>query len=355
MQNWTKTGLFREQLIRQILKDRHLICQMIPPDRREEYQAIRVIARGEFGVVVEAFSTKTRKPVAIKRFREDADIKSREVHILRSIDCRYLLKLNDYYYGPGISPRGRYAFIVMDLYPMTLGAYSATFSMPENPMPQIVRKLFAFQIFAGLNYLHQRNIVHRDIDLTNIFVDPDVGKLVIGDFGCAKVLEPDADSVPYMFSRPFRAPELILGQTRYGTAVDIWAAGCVYAQLLRGGQLFTGSSQYQFLHNIVSIVGTVPYAMLNKEMELKLHLPQSNSSLLEWELPGAAKEEIELLKHILVIDPAERWTAEQCMEHFCFDALFTGMASLPNRVPLPILDRGGYAQGIKMDFGQDGE
>ncbi len=61
--------------------------------------------------------------------------------------------------------------------------------------------------------------------------------LKLCDFGSAKVLNSSETSVSYICTRHYRAPELLLGCTVYGTEIDIWSAGCVLAEMLRGGKL----------------------------------------------------------------------------------------------------------------------
>lgn len=97
----------------------------------------------------------------------------------------------------------------------------------------------------ALAYLHLMNIAHRDLKPQNLLVDPAVNKLCLCDFGSAKrISNPLKEkSVSYISTRYYRAPELLLLSENYGIEVDIWAAGCVLAEMLRGGKvLFDGKS-----------------------------------------------------------------------------------------------------------------
>jgi serine/threonine protein kinase len=329
-----------------VLKDRHLLSQLIPTAQSHIYEPVRLIARGEFGIVVEALSSQFRQHVAIKRYLEDPDIKTRELQVLRASSSKYILRLLDHFYAPGPAPRSRYVFVITDLYPMTLANYVA--KTPQIPV--IMRKLFAFQVFAGLAYLHSRSVMHRDIDLPNLLVDPDVGKLVVADFGCAKVWEPDTESMGYMFRRKYRAPELLLGETVYTPAVDVWAGACVYLEMLRGAPLFQAGSPAGMMQNIVAVLGPVT-GRLAARVSPNMNLPAQPLTSLERELKAATREELDFLRQTLVIDPEKRPSAQDCVCHCCFDALFSGMAVLPNRAPIPLLDRGGYDHRLKLLFG----
>lgn len=103
-------------------------------------------------------------------------------------------------------------------------------------------KRLMYQLFQGLAHLHKLGIAHRDIKPENILVDITNGQdeqLKICDFGSAKhlpnhnqVADPDArGSVTYISTRYYRGPELLLGNPFYGTEIDLWAAGCVMAEL----------------------------------------------------------------------------------------------------------------------------
>ncbi|KAI4384529.1 hypothetical protein MLD38_002671 [Melastoma candidum] len=69
-------------------------------------------------------------------------------------------------------------------------------------------------------------------------VNPHTHKLKLCDFGSAKMLVKGEPNVSYICSRYYRAPELIFGATEYTTAIDIWSAGCVMAELLLGQVFF---------------------------------------------------------------------------------------------------------------------
>jgi len=93
----------------------------------------------------------------------------------------------------------------------------------------------------GLNYIHKIGICHRDIKPQNLLVDPTCHILKICDFGSAKRLKEGEKSTAYICTRYYRAPELLLGMTNYSNMIDMWAAGCVVAEMINGKIFFEGS------------------------------------------------------------------------------------------------------------------
>lgn len=100
----------------------------------------------------------------------------------------------------------------MDYYPDTVYSVIKRHSK-KNPFPQILIKLYAYQMFRGLLYLNKISICHRDIKPHNILIDPKTNQLVICDFGSAKRLVEGEPNIAYICSRCYRAPELIFGAT----------------------------------------------------------------------------------------------------------------------------------------------
>jgi glycogen synthase kinase 3 beta len=99
-------------------------------------------------------------------------------------------------------------------------------------------------MLRALAYLHYYKIVHRDIKPQNLLVDPETQIVKLCDFGSAKQIRNQKEtSVAYICTRYYRAPELLLGNEHYGVEIDMWAAGCLIAELLRTGKvLFLGKS-----------------------------------------------------------------------------------------------------------------
>lgn len=81
-------------------------------------------------------------------------------------------------------------------------------------------------------------------------------RLILCDFGSAKKLVPDEPNVSYICSRYYRAPELIFGNSQYTTQIDVWAVGCVIAELMLGQPIFPGESGVDQLVEIIKILGT---------------------------------------------------------------------------------------------------
>ena len=82
-------------------------------------------------------------------------------------------------------------------------------------MPILEVKLYIYQLFRSLAYIHSQGICHRDIKPQNLLLDPASGVLKLCDFGSAKILVENEPNVSYICSRYYRAPELIFGATNY--------------------------------------------------------------------------------------------------------------------------------------------
>jgi glycogen synthase kinase 3 beta len=145
----------------------------------------------------------------------------------------------------------------------------------KTTMPILEVKLYIYQLFRSLAYIHSQGICHRDIKPQNLLLDPNTGVLKLCDFGSAKILVENEPNVSYICSRYYRAPELIFGATNYTTKIgkkhgvryriltdctdavkDVWSTGCVMAELMLGQPLFPGESGIDQLVEIIKVLGT---------------------------------------------------------------------------------------------------
>lgn len=308
---------------------------------RPDYRPIKVIGQGAFGVVFCA-----RGPdgsvVAIKKVKQDPRYKNREFDILQLISHHNCITMSSSFKSRGKSKDDVYLNIVMDFIPMSLGQWSLAFRSERRFPPMEMIKLFAYQLFAGLRYIHSIGVTHRDIKPQNILIDPDSGELKICDFGSAKKLKPTEESVSYIASRFYRAPELLLNCTHYGQAIDIWAAGCVIAEMLTAGSpLFQGKSTTGQLREVIKVLGQPTKSDLESfDHSSDDYIGMEQTTTLEKALPMHTPPDLmDLLKSIFRFNPSKRPTAEMCMKHRCFASLFAKNVALPNRRPLPVLDQ----------------
>jgi cyclin-dependent kinase 12/13 len=120
-------------------------------------------------------------------------------------------------------------------------------------------KLYIFQILTGLHYCHNNQILHRDIKLANLFLTED-HEVKIGDFGLARSFTgQDQTYTNRVITLWYRPPELLMGETRYSTEIDIWSVGCIFAEMLCRKPLFPGREENNATQcEIIFQVRTIP-------------------------------------------------------------------------------------------------
>jgi mitogen-activated protein kinase kinase kinase len=126
-----------------------------------------------------------------------------------------------------------------------------------GPFEEPLVRNFVRQILAGLNYLHERDIIHRDIKGANVLVD-NKGVIKISDFGISKKVETNLLSTAAL-SHPHRpslqgsvywmAPEVVR-QTSYTRKADIWSLGCLVVEMFTGSHPFPDFSQMQAIFKV---------------------------------------------------------------------------------------------------------
>ena len=225
----------------------------------ENYKIIKEIGKGTYGCVYEALDKRQGCLVALKRVlpkveREGFPITAvREIKALKLLSHMNILELKDVVYQPAQPPSGRvtvymvFPFIKHDMVGIQHFRHSRL-SLAET-------KCITMQVLKGLEYLHSRNIVHRDLKLANLLVN-EVGIVKIADFGLARMQIPERpDQTNKVVTRWYRPPELLLGATKYDFSVDIWSVGAILGELVTGSPLFPGDSEVHVLRFIFDTIG----------------------------------------------------------------------------------------------------
>ena len=294
------------------------------------YQFISLIGSGAFGSVFRVSDSSGRQ-FSIKKVIQNPNFKNRELSILSDLNHPNIIYLYDYYFTKEGFPSEIYLHLVTPFFPMDLFFYCRHFNSPQISMI----KIFSYQLFCALTYLHSLNICHRDIKPKNLLIDPCNGILQICDFGSAKVIIPQEPSVSYIATRNYRAPELIYGSTTYGSSIDIWASGCVIAEMfLSCKQLFCSDSNTNLIFFIAELIGSpTENDLIEMNSNLKYNGPLYQRKDLSNILINCNDIKfINLLEKIFVYSPLKRLTAMECVKHPCFDPIRNGEIYLPHGV-----------------------
>eukprot|EP00746_Dinoflagellata_sp_MGD_P006692 gnl/MRDRNA2_/MRDRNA2_113169_c0_seq1.p1 gnl/MRDRNA2_/MRDRNA2_113169_c0~~gnl/MRDRNA2_/MRDRNA2_113169_c0_seq1.p1 ORF type:complete len:393 (+),score=65.25 gnl/MRDRNA2_/MRDRNA2_113169_c0_seq1:161-1339(+) len=295
----------------------------------ESYEVGPKIGRGCYGNVFQVVRKKTGKEYALKKIMDafrnttDAQRTYREVaYMVEFVGHSNILEL----FQVMKSEDHRHLYLVTELIDTDLKR------ILMNSVLQTVHKLFiGYQIFRALKYIHSADVMHRDINPSNILVAQNC-RIKVSDFGLARsVMEPEMvrkhPLTEYVSTRWYRAPEILLGSTRYTASIDIWATGCIMCEMQGGKPVFPGASMIGMIEWMIEVLGTpsrldggAMQAPYTREMLLSLPFAKPIRPLNQL-YPNASDETIDMFNLCLQWNPAKRMSAEEALTHPYFSAL----------------------------------
>lgn len=298
-------------------------------DPSDEYPYVQRIGRGTFGAVFDV-TDRNGNHFAIKKVLQDPRYKNRELDILSNIHHPNCLRLVKHYITREGNPQQVFLHIVSDKFPIDLSKFV---NNQDVEITEDLVRIFSYQIFSALAYLHSKGICHRDMKPSNVLIDPDTGRLQLCDFGSAKPIRDNEKSVSYIATRSYRAPELLFDYEFYSFPVDIWAAGCIISELISHGRiLFSGEKNDEMILNIANVLGSPTPENLKeyKTQKTVSNMPKKRLGIKSYLNRPISDELEDLLEKIFVYSPSRRITADQCLNHPFFERIRNKSAVLPS-------------------------
>ena len=190
------------------------------------------------------------------------------------------------------------------------------------PFTESQVKCIMIQLLDGIEYLHQNYIIHRDLKVSNLLLT-DKGSLKIADFGLSRSTGiPPKSLTPTVVSLWYRAPELLLGSLFYTTALDMWAIGCIFGELLSNKPLLPGKSEKQMMELIIKVLGTpnekIWPGVSSLPLTKQLILPNQPYNSLKQKFHWLSEAGSQLLNDLLTYDPQKRITARKARRNVYF-------------------------------------
>jgi len=314
------------------------------------YSVFGYTGQGVFSNVVRARdSMKTNQEVCIKIIRNNEIMHKtglKELEILRRIndtdpdDKYHCIRLHRNFFHK------QHLCMVFEPLSMNLREVLKKYGKNVGLHIKAVRS-YAQQMLLALKVMKKANIVHADIKPDNILVNESKLLLKLCDFGSASHVA-EGEITPYLVSRFYRAPEIILGM-KYDFGIDLWSSGTTFYELYTGKIMFAGQTNNHMLKMFMDLKGKIPNKIIRKGQFKDIHFDSNCCFLyhdidrvtqrekvvqmpvvnkvrnLDHELTGGAKLPEEQLKKVLqlrdfldkicVLDPAKRITLNQCLTH----------------------------------------
>eukprot|EP00658_Telonema_sp_P-2_P052951 TRINITY_DN4130_c0_g2_i1.p1 TRINITY_DN4130_c0_g2~~TRINITY_DN4130_c0_g2_i1.p1 ORF type:complete len:269 (+),score=74.40 TRINITY_DN4130_c0_g2_i1:217-1023(+) len=220
-----------------------------------DFSKLEHIGEGTYGSVFKARDRSNGDIVALKKVKMDREQDGfpitalRELKMLRAVEHEHIVELLDIAVGRKLDSM----FYVFEYCEHDL---ALLVDNRERPFSESEVKCILLQLLDATAYLHRNWIIHRDIKLSNLLFN-NKGQLKLCDFGLAREYgEPVGNYTPRVVTLWYRPPELLLGASTYGPAVDDWGLGCVFGELLANLPLLPGKNDAHQLELMCKLLGT---------------------------------------------------------------------------------------------------
>ncbi|CAD8122713.1 unnamed protein product [Paramecium sonneborni] len=284
----------------------------------KKFRELKKTGDGTFGVVIKAEDTQTHDLVAIKKMKQkyhnfDECTNLREVKALLKLQNHpNIVKLKEIFLDNDTLCLV-FEFVEKSIYQMYTQQKEMGKIISEDQIKSII-----YQVANGLSYMHKHGYFHRDLKPENMLVTNN-GVVKIIDLGCAREIRSRPPYTDYIATRWYRAPEILLKQANYNSPVDIFALGCIMAELFLNRPLFQGNSELEQFNKILSTLGTFTQQEWPEGgrlvSQMGLALAQFQPLQLQQLIPNASTEAINLLTQMIRWDPNKRITATQMLTH----------------------------------------
>ena len=291
------------------------------------------ICQTQFSTILRCKNKTTRDIVVLKEIRqkktEDAPSKEvlREILIMMNFSHPHIVKYNS------VFVHKCQVVIEMEFCISSLSNVIKKISKPFyiGQVKKIVRS-----IALGIKFLHDHDIIHRDIKPGNIFIDENC-VVKIGDFGSARISpqqkkENEVEEkkkgsgggkekkekrplTPGVGTKWYKAPEIIFGGKHYDKSVDIWSFGCLLAEMFLLEPLFPGSTDFEMINLIFSFIGFSKEDDKVLKPQLHINFRERPKDIFENTFDTAEKDSIDLMSKMLVANPNKRITVEEILQH----------------------------------------
>jgi serine/threonine protein kinase len=287
------------------------------------FKTLYVIGEGSFGIVFLAQENSSGQLVAIKKMKRKYNsweecMNLREVRSLRKIRHKNIIKLRE------VFREDNQLHLVFDYLESNLFKYYCNrFKDKAHSIPEAFIKKTIFQTLQGIAHLHEKGFFHRDLKPENLLINNDES-VQIADFGLAREIRSMPPYTDYISTRWYRAPEMLLKMPNYSHPVDIFAIGCIMAELYLQKPLFDGKSELDQLHKIFNILGEPGVGWkegVNLADNLGIRLTGKKAKPLEFIIPNASSSGIDLLTKMFMLDPMKRGSAVALIQHPYFDSI----------------------------------
>ncbi|EDV23130.1 uncharacterized protein TRIADDRAFT_27686 [Trichoplax adhaerens] len=274
------------------------------------YQSIKQLGDGTYGSVVLARNYDTGETVAIKKMKRkyyswEECMNLREVKSLRKLNHTNVVRLKE------VIRESDHLYFVFEY--MKENLYQLM-KKRDKLFPERVIRNISYQILQGLAFMHKQGFFHRDMKPENLLC---TGSEIIkiADFGLARETRSRPPYTDYVSTRWYRAPEVLLHSTNYSSPIDMWALGCIMAEMYTLRPLYPGTSEVDEIFKICTVLGTPSKEDWPEGYKLassiNFKFPQLVQTPLKNIIPNASPEGLHLIRELLNWNPDKRPTAGQ--------------------------------------------
>ncbi|KAL4567084.1 hypothetical protein LXL04_022656 [Taraxacum kok-saghyz] len=285
-----------------------------------QYEKIEKIGEGTYGVVYKALDKLTNKTIALKKIpleNPDEGVPStaiREISLLKEMNHENIVRLYD------VVHTEENLYLVFEFLDLDLLKHMDT--CPEFSKDPHLVKMFLHQILTGISHCHSHRILHRDLKPPNLLIDLSTNTIKLADFGLARAFSVPLTTLTHeVVTLWYRAPEVLLGCEQYSTPLDVWAIGCIFAEMVTRQPLFNGDSEIDQLLKIFKIMGTPTedtWPGVTSLRDFKASFPKWQPKDLATMVPDLDESGLDLLRKMLYMDPMRRISAKSALQHDYF-------------------------------------